>query len=773
MYINFFYKSNNEIPLSFLRIAFQNSPMANSNTLPLYEKVGIKRTIHRAMDITILSLLIILLSYRMLFIHSHGLCWLQVIALSCESWFTFIWILLVATRWSFFDYKTYPHRLLKREEELPPVDIFVTTADAELEPPIITVNTVLSLLAVDYPAEKLACYVSDDGGSPITFYSLSEALKFARIWVPFCKKYKVQVRAPFRFFNSNNNNDDDYLVSDSSPEFRHEWKKMKEEYEKVRQRIEEAALRDLTGELPHFCNMKSNNHPPIIKVIWENKEAAYDGLPHLIYVCREKIPKHQHHYKAGAMNVLTRVSGLMTNAPYMLNVDCDMFVNNPNILLHAMCLLQDPIIDKEYAFVQFPQSFYNGLKDDPYGNQFHVLLEFIIRGATGLQGPCYMGTGCIHRRKVLYGQSPDGGSDVNNDELLQKTFGKSENLKKSVIHTLRGTTHYPTTRPLDSHYSLGALKEVASCDYEYNSSWGAEVGWVYGSATEDLLTGMTIHKKGWKSVLVSPNPKAFLGFAPSGGPTSLRQQKRWVTGQLEVLFSTKSPIFGLIFDKLQLRQCMFYLWISLWGIRSIPELLYSLLPPYSLIANSPFFPNVQQPAACIPLLLFAIYNLQQLLQYLEVGQSIRAWWNNQKMGRVNTMSAYLFGFIGILLKLLGLSENMFEVTKKGSSSSNDDGEMEEDSSRFTFDDSSLFVPATTILIIQLVALSIGLLRLVEANHVIEEVMVGEMICSVWLILCFWPFLKGMLAKGRFGIPWPTLCKSISLTLLFVSVMLKN
>jgi hypothetical protein len=36
--------------------------------------------------------------------------------------------------------------------------MFVTTADPELEPPLVTVNTVLSLLAVDYPARKLACY---------------------------------------------------------------------------------------------------------------------------------------------------------------------------------------------------------------------------------------------------------------------------------------------------------------------------------------------------------------------------------------------------------------------------------------------------------------------------------------------------------------------------------------------------------------------------------------------------------------------------------------
>ncbi|GAV91962.1 Cellulose_synt domain-containing protein [Cephalotus follicularis] len=85
--------------------------------------------------------------------------------------------------------------------ELPPVDMFVTTADPILEPPILTINTVISLLAADYPAEKLACYISDDGCSPLTFYSLIEASKFAKIWLPFCRKYNIQVKAPFRYFS--------------------------------------------------------------------------------------------------------------------------------------------------------------------------------------------------------------------------------------------------------------------------------------------------------------------------------------------------------------------------------------------------------------------------------------------------------------------------------------------------------------------------------------------------------------------------------------------
>jgi hypothetical protein len=109
-----------------------------------------------------------------------------------------------------------------RVTELPSVDMFVTTADPVLEPPIITINTVLSLLAVDYPAHKLACYVSDDGCSPLTYYSLSQALKFARLWVPFCKKYNIQVRAPFKYFS-----DDPVSFSDSSWEFQQECKRMK------------------------------------------------------------------------------------------------------------------------------------------------------------------------------------------------------------------------------------------------------------------------------------------------------------------------------------------------------------------------------------------------------------------------------------------------------------------------------------------------------------------------------------------------------------------
>lgn len=669
-------------------------------------------------------------------------------------------------------YKTYPERLLQcyRVDELPPVDMFVTTADPMLEPPIITVNTVLSLLAVDYPANKLSCYVSDDGASPLTFFALLEASKFAKLWVPFCKKYCIQPRAPFRYFSR------ELLPSHgNSMEFLQEYRKIKEEYEELRRRIEDATLKSISNELSTaefvaFSNIKRGSHPTIIKVILENKDSRSDGLPHLVYVSREKHPKHPHHYKAGAMNVLTRVSGAMTNAPFMLNVDCDMYANNPQIFHHSMCLLLGSKNEQDCGFVQTPQSFYDGLKDDPFGNQFGVLYKYVASGIAGLQGPHYSGTGCFHRRKVIYGLWPDGRMEFKGrigkltDERLEKTFGNSKEFTKTAARILSGLSGVSDC-PYDLSNRVEAAHQIASCSYEYGTNWGTKIGWLYGTTTEDILTGMRIHARGWKSTDCRPDPPAFLGCAPSGGPAALIQQKRWATGLLEVLFSKNSPFIITFTAKLQFRQCLAYMWILSWGLRPIPELCYLALPAYCIMAGSHFLPKVQDPAVLIPISLFVSCNFHTLLEYWGAGYSIRACWNNLRMWRITAVTAWLFGFLSVILKLLGLSETVFEVTKKDQSTTPGKG-SDKDAGRFTFDGSLIFVPATTLLLVHLMALVTALLGLFDLVGI--ESRIGEIICSVWVVLCFSPFLKGLFGKGKYGIPKSTICKSAALAFLFLA-----
>ncbi|XP_060672146.1 cellulose synthase-like protein H1 [Ziziphus jujuba] len=743
-------------------------------SLPLYERISLKSSIKNAFDIIILTLLLSILLYRLLSLTNHGFSW--VLAFLCELWFTFCWLMIMNIKWSRVRYKTYQDRLLQRVAELPPVDVFVTTADPVLEPPIITINTVLSLLAVDYPAHKLACYVSDDGCSPLILYSLIQASNFAKQWIPFCKKYNIQLRAPFRYFSNRN-----YSTSsrENSKEFLQEWKLVKDEYEKLYRKIENAAKKptpcELSGEFEAFADIERRNHPTIIKVIWENKERLSGGLPHLIYISREKHPKHPHHYKAGAMNVLTRVSGLMTNAPYMLNVDCDMHANNPKLFLHAMCFLLNSKGQNDLAFVQFPQIFYDGLKDDPFGNQFVVLFEYMGKGAAGLQGAFYAGTGCFHRRKVIYGASPYDkqtrrpkstaiNENMTGEELVQ-VFGSSKEFVETAADALK---EQPADHAQGIRKSIEAAYQVAGCGYEYGSSWGSKAGWIYGSTSEDIQTGLSIHARGWKSVIYFPEPPAFLGCAPTSGPDSLTQQKRWATGLLEILISKNCPIIHTLFGNLQFRQCLAYLYLLCWGFCSIPELCYAILPAYCLITNSNFLPKLDETACYIPIALFVIFNLYNLQEYIATSQSIRAWWNNQRMGRIISTSAWFFGVIRMVLKLLGISETVFEVTQKDQFATDDDNDgVDARAGRFTFDKSPIFVPVTTILLVQLTSLAIGLLGLRPPADGGQGSGPLEIVCSVWLVLCLWPFLKGMFGKGKYGIPLSTISKSSALALPFV------
>ena len=107
------------------------------------------------------------------------------------------------------------------------MDFFVSTVDPLKEPPLITANTVLSILAVDYPVEKISCYVSDDGAAMLTFESLAETAEFARRWVPFCKKFSIEPRTPEFYFSQKI----DYLKDKIHPSFVKERRAMKVDFD--------------------------------------------------------------------------------------------------------------------------------------------------------------------------------------------------------------------------------------------------------------------------------------------------------------------------------------------------------------------------------------------------------------------------------------------------------------------------------------------------------------------------------------------------------------
>eukprot|EP00253_Pinus_taeda_P027037 PITA_27037 len=140
---------------------------------PLSQKVPVPSSKINPYGMVIVIRMIVLgifLRYRLLnpVKNAYGL-WATSIV--CEIWFALSWILDQFPKWLPISRETYLDRLSLRYERegepsmLAPVDLFVSTVDPLKEPPLVTANTTLSILSVDYPVNNVSCYVSDDGAS--------------------------------------------------------------------------------------------------------------------------------------------------------------------------------------------------------------------------------------------------------------------------------------------------------------------------------------------------------------------------------------------------------------------------------------------------------------------------------------------------------------------------------------------------------------------------------------------------------------------------------
>lgn len=74
-------------------------------------------------------------------------------------------------------------------------------------------------------------------------------------------------------------------------------------------------------------------------------------------------------------NVQIRVSAVLSNAPYLLNVDCDHYINNSKAVREAMCFMMDPTSGKKVGYVQFPQRFDGIDRHDRYSNRNVVFFD--------------------------------------------------------------------------------------------------------------------------------------------------------------------------------------------------------------------------------------------------------------------------------------------------------------------------------------------------------------------------------------------------------------
>ncbi|XP_071732144.1 cellulose synthase-like protein D3 isoform X2 [Rutidosis leptorrhynchoides] len=831
--------------------------------------------------------LVLFLSWRINHPNNDAI-WLWGMSIVCELWFAFSWILDQLPKVNPVNRATDLNVLKEKFElptvnnptgksDLPGIDIFVSTADPEKEPPLVTANTILSILAADYPVEKLACYVSDDGGALLTFEAMAEAASFANMWVPFCRKHDIEPRNPESYFNLKKDPYKNKVKSD----FVKDRRRVKREFDEfkvringlpdsIRRRSDAYHAREEIKAMKQQRQKRDDEPIEMIKVqkatwmadgthwpgTWlspapEHSKGDHSGiiqvmlkppsddplhgteddagmldftdvdirLPMLVYVSREKRPGYDHNKKAGAMNALVRASAIMSNGPFILNLDCDHYIYNSQAMREGMCFMMDRGGDS-LCYVQFPQRFEGIDTSDRYANHNTVFFDGNMRALDGLQGPVYVGTGCLFRRIALYGFDPprskehhpsfcscccscccggrrkakfhtsvenralrmgDSDDEDMNLSLAPKKFGNSTLLIDSIpVAEFQG-------RPLADHPAVkngrppGALTNprelldastvaeaisVVSCWYEDKTEWGQRVGWIYGSVTEDVVTGYRMHNRGWKSVYCITKRDAFRGTAPINLTDRLHQVLRWATGSVEIFFSRNNAL--LASSKMKILQRIAYLNVGIYPFTSIFLIVYCFLPALSLFSGQ-FIVQTLNVTFLVYLLIITLTIV--MLAVLEVkwsGIELEEWWRNEQFWLIGGTSAHLAAVMQGLLKVVAGIEISFTLTSKSAV----DDEEDEFADLYIVKWTSLMIPPITIMMVNLIAIAVGFSRTIYSTIPQWSKLLGGVFFSFWVLAHLYPFAKGLMGRrGRtptIVFVWSGLV-AITISLLWVAI----
>jgi cellulose synthase A len=119
-----------------------------------------------------------------------------------------------------------------------------------------------------------------------------------------------------------------------------------------------------------------------------------------------------------------------------------------------------------------------------------------------------------------------------------------------------------------------------------------QIGWIYGSVTEDILTGFKMHARGWQSIYCMPLRPCFKGSAPINLSDRLNQVLRWALGSVEILLSRHCPIWYGHNGRLKVLERLAYINTIVYPITSIPLIAYCVLPAICLLTNKFIIPEV-------------------------------------------------------------------------------------------------------------------------------------------------------------------------------------
>ncbi|CAM0908138.1 unnamed protein product [Alopecurus aequalis] len=720
--------------------------------------------------------------------NKSDIMWFWTMSVVGDVWFGFSWLLNQLPK--FNPVKTIPDLVALRRQydlpdgtsSLPGIDVFVTTADPVDEPILYTMNCVLSILASDYLVDRCACYLSDDSGALILYEALVETAKFASLWVPFCRKHSIEPRAPESYFELEAR----YTGRAPEEEFTNDHSSVRNEYNEFKQ-----SLDSLSGAISKRSdaynstkndqgdakatwmangtqwpgtwidtaeNHRKGHHAGIVKVVLDHPTRRHNSsshaythshnftnidarIPMLVYISRGKNPGYDHNKKAGALNAQLRASGLLSNSQFIINFDCDHYINDSEALRAAICFMLDHREGDNTAFVQFPQRFDNVDPSDRYGNHNRVFFDGTMLALNGLQGPSYLGTGCLFRRIALYGIDPPHWRQEETTVEANR-FGSSILFLDSVSKAIN--QERSTIPPTLSETFLTEIETVVSASHDIETGWGKGVGYIYDIATEDIVTGFRIHGQGWRSMYCTMERDAFRGIAPINLTERLHQIVRWSGGSLEMFFSRNNPLIGGA--RLQIIQRVSYLNMTVYPVTSLFILLYALSPVMWLIPDELY---IQRPFTKYVVYLLVIIMMIHIIGWLEIKWAGITWldyWRNEQFFMIGSTSAYPMAVLHMVVNLLTKKGIHFRVTSKQTTADTNDKFADLYDMRWV----PMLIPTVVVLIANVGAIGVAMGKTVVYMEVWTMAQKRHaalgLLFNVWIMVLLYPFALAIMGR---------------------------
>ncbi|KAJ4773004.1 Cellulose synthase-like protein [Rhynchospora pubera] len=511
-------------------------------------------------------------------------------------------------------------------------------------------------------------------------------------------------------------------------------------------------------------------------------------LPMLIYLSREMRPGFDHNKKAGAMNALLRCSAVISNGPFVVDLDCDHYMYNSQAFREAMCFMMDRGAEN-VAFVQFPHRFEGIDPSDRYANHNRVFFDINMRALDGIQGPEYLGTCCMFRRISLYGFDPprhkkkascfdccfpkrrviinevgeaeqplQPSEEVLDDPAWRRKFGNSNifinSIREAELNGRPLSDYAPMMsgrgadlldvpyEPLTANRLTEAIG-VLSCWYENRTGWGHKVGWIYGSICDTVITGYNMHDKGWCSVYCSAKPDGFRGTTPINLTDRLHQLRQWAVGSIEIFFSGNNALFSG--PRMKFLQRIAYFNVAIYPFTSIFLFLYCLVPALSLFTSQFIVQKLSLPFLVYLLALSLTLCTVAGLEIKWSGITLKEWWQAEQMWMIGGTSAHLFAvFQGMLKVILGIE---VKLPVKQELPADDDEEEFADLNIVKL--TPLMIPPIIIMMVNVIAIAVGVSRAIYGTHTNWGKVLGGVLLSLWVLSHYLPFVKGLMGRrGR-------------------------